>query len=197
MKKYIWLFGIFAVLFGIVGVVWYNTTLDDAQEKRKNVATREVEVKPKSNDTPKVNKPDTNTTKPTNSPKKETNPAPTKAAKPEVLTKGTFVELDPVHKGSGDVAIVQDGDKVLVEFQENFKVEDGPDLYVWLVKKQDLGGAVNGVNTKEGEYLNLGPLNKKSGIQSFAITEQEFQEFNYAVVIWCEAFGVQFTNAVL
>jgi hypothetical protein len=115
----------------------------------------------------------------------------------EVIKSGTFVFLDRSHFGSGVVEIKDTGDNVLVEFGDDFNSSQGPDLFVWLVKEQDLGGAVRGVDTDEGMFLELGPLESFSGKQSYQITQEEFDEYNYAVVIWCKAFGIQFTNAVL
>jgi hypothetical protein len=116
----------------------------------------------------------------------------------QVLKQGNFVRLDPLHYASGNARIINENGKLFVELQDNFKTNpDGPDLYVWLVKKQNLGGALGGVNTDSSSYLSLGKLNKTSGKQQYSITQQELDNNNYAVVIWCQAFNVQFSNAIL
>ena len=115
-----------------------------------------------------------------------------------ILKTGTFTKLDPLHYASGNVKIIKDSGNLLVEFQDNFATNpDGPDLHVWLVKKQALGGAVAGVDTSVGSYVDLGVLTKFSGKQSYSIKQSELDSNGYAVVIWCQAFNVQFSNAVL
>ncbi len=113
------------------------------------------------------------------------------------ITRGSFVELDRLHSGDGEVAVFKDGDNVIVELQDDFRVDSGPDLFVWLVSEQELGGSIGGVDTNEDTFLELGPLNQFEGKQAFEVTAAEFAKHDYAVVIWCKAFGVQFTNAVL
>jgi hypothetical protein len=43
----------------------------------------------------------------------------------------------------------------------------------------------------------LGVLANKKGSQKYSVAQQEYDKNNYAVVIWCQAFGIQFSNAVL
>ena len=113
-----------------------------------------------------------------------------------VLKKGNFVTLDPLHYASGEVRIEKTGDKLEVVFADNFATNpDGPDLYVWLVPNQKLGGAIGGVDTKN--KINLGQLANKKGSQKYSLTQQEYDQNNYAIVIWCQAFEVQFSNAIL
>jgi hypothetical protein len=119
-------------------------------------------------------------------------------AKSEIIKKGSFVRLDPAHYASGEVKIINEDGKLFVELQDNFATNpDGPDLHVWLVNKQNLGGAIGGVDTNKASYVDLGTLTKFKGIQRYSITQEDIQLTNYAVVIWCQAFNVQFSNAVL
>jgi Electron transfer DM13 len=112
---------------------------------------------------------------------------------------GTFTSLDPAHYAKGTVILSQIGDNVQVNFNEDFETNpDGPDLYVWLVKKQDIKNiALGGISTDTKDYLDLGPLTAKSGAQTYQITKAQLGDKDYAVVIWCRAFGVQFSNAIL
>jgi predicted small secreted protein len=110
---------------------------------------------------------------------------------------GSFIRVDAVHYGQGDVGIYEKEGNYVLQLEENFEVANGPDLYVWLVSKQDLGNAVGGVNTTPGSYFDLGKLEKFTGKQQFSVNKSEFNQYNYAVVIWCKAFGVQFSRAIL
>lgn len=107
--------------------------------------------------------------------------------------------LDPFHYASGSVNIIDNGDKILIEFSSDFTTNpDGPDLYVWLVKRQEIkNNAIGGVSSQGRDYLDLGPLTAKSGEQSYQVSKAEYAKYDYAVVIWCRAFGVQFSNAIL
>jgi Electron transfer DM13 len=110
---------------------------------------------------------------------------------------GSFIRVDSVHYGEGQVGIYEKEGNYVLQLEENFEVANGPDLYVWLVSKQDLGNAVGGVNTTPGSYFDLGKLEKTTGKQQFSVNKSEFDQYNYAVVIWCKAFGVQFSRAIL
>jgi hypothetical protein len=116
----------------------------------------------------------------------------------QVLKQGNFVRLDPLHYASGNARIINENGKLFVELQDNFKTNpDGPDLHVWLVNNQKLGGAIGGVDTNKASFIDLGKLTKFNGRQRYSITRNDISLTNYAVVIWCQAFNVQFSNAVL
>jgi Electron transfer DM13 len=208
------------VFVGILGFAfWYNTTLERSKQEASKIVSRAVAVpvtdkewdssttpptptKP-GVDTPKLSS-DTTPVPATNTDPEVTPtpvtplPAPVAKAPPFITRTGNFITLDPAHYASGVVKAVSVGDKVQIRFSSDFKTNpDGPDLYVWLVKKQDLGGAVGGVDTTTGSYLDLGPLQSKTGAQAYEVTRDEFLATDYAVVIWCRAFSVQFSNAVL
>lgn len=107
----------------------------------------------------------------------------------ELVEQGTFVDIDSVHKGSGQASIYEiDGEPKLV-FEDNFVTTNGPDLVVYLANDpvastQDLG-----------DFVSLGDLDSDSGLQVYDIPT-DYAEFN-SVVIWCRAFGVLFTAADL
>jgi Electron transfer DM13 len=170
----------------ILGIFYYNYTLSNSIKERENTPSRlikeetkkELEVKPDN----KTILPEPPKSEPIN----------------KILKKGSFVTLDVLHYASGDVILRQIENKYYIEFQDNFKTNpDGPDLRVWLVKEQKLGLALNGVNTDKSQYLYVNPLAKFSGKQTYEITKEEYEQNNYAVVIWCEAFKVQFSHAIL
>lgn len=116
----------------------------------------------------------------------------------QTLKSGTFIGLDPAHYAKGSARITQDSTGKYLELGDDFATNpDGPDLYVWLVKKQTLGGAIGGVDTDPASYLSIGPLDAKSGKQIYNLNNLDIEGKDYAVVIWCKAFGVQFSNAVL
>jgi hypothetical protein len=176
---------------------WYNTTLENSKKELANAPSRAIDSKNNA------------ATKTTNKAVTPGSITPDPLPKPGVISqpdteklntvkKGTFGTLDPAHYAKGEAKIMKSMGTYTVELSDDFSTNpDGPDLYVWLVKEQKLGGAIGGVNTDPSMYLNLGPLTSKNGKQWYSITEQEAKDFGYAVVIWCKAFNVQFSNAVL
>jgi hypothetical protein len=163
---------------GLGGYLWYNLQLQNS--KNQNVASRLI----------------TSSLQSSSSASELSSSSSSSVSSIEILKKGSFVSLDPLHYASGNVQVEKLGNKLELVFDTNFATNpDGPDLYVWLVPTQKLGGAVNGVDAKN--YLNLGALTNKKGAQKYSLTQAEYDKNNYAVVIWCQAFGVQFSNAIL
>jgi Electron transfer DM13 len=187
MKKYTTLIIALLILVGGASFgLWYKSRLDDSNQKALDIPSRLIIS---SSSTASVD---------TQNAEIDNLSAASSIRTITTLKTGSFVTLDPLHYASGEVKILNDNSKIIVELQDNFKTNpDGPDLYVWLVKKQNLGGALGGVNTDSSSYLSLGKLNKTSGKQQYSITQQELDNNNYAVVIWCQAFNVQFSNAIL
>lgn len=104
------------------------------------------------------------------------------------VLQGQFVEIDAVHKGSGTAMIIEQENSTYVRF-ENFKVTNGPALYVYLSDAETPGQTLESL----GNYVNLGKLKGNIGDQNYTIPA----DFVGAktVVIWCQRFGVLFTFA--
>ncbi|MFW5439969.1 MAG: DM13 domain-containing protein [Methylophilaceae bacterium] len=114
-------------------------------------------------------------------------------AAPELLKQGTFKDADAIHKGSGNALLYKLADGSHLLRLEDFKVTNGPDLMVYLVKNADITEAAK---VTEG-YLNLGDLKGNIGNQNYVIPAgTDISEYNSAV-IWCELFGVLFSPATL
>ncbi len=112
---------------------------------------------------------------------------------PQVLESGKFRDADSAHRGSGNALLYQlpDGSRLLR--LEEFKVTNGPDLAVYLVKHSDPSSA----DQVTSGFLNLGKLKGNVGNQNYMIPEgTDLSEFHSAV-IWCELFGVLFATAPL
>jgi len=52
------------------------------------------------------------------------------SAEQVVIAEGNFTDADNFHKGEGAVKIIKVGDKYFARFEDNFKVTNGPDLFV-------------------------------------------------------------------
>lgn len=121
--------------------------------------------------------------------------APTpEAATPEAvaLRSGTWIELDPVHGAEGSATIYQVGEERIVRL-ENFRVTNGPDLYVVLAKNIPTA-ILDGVGE---DWVNLGTLKGNVGSQNYTIpAEVNLDEYS-SVVIYCLQFNVVFSSAAL
>ena len=110
--------------------------------------------------------------------------------------KGSFVRMDPIHKGKGTVWLVpnilgNEQQESLLIFSEDTHITQGPDLYLYLSPAQN---PRNGY----GDYLNLGLLKGTKGGQSYVIQQPIAQLRNYhSVVVDCKQFAVLFTFAPL
>lgn len=108
-------------------------------------------------------------------------------AAPVVLRSGMFVDGDAIHRGSGTVSIVDDGEQVLLVFGDDVSITPGPDLFVYL--------SPNGPGDELGEFVSLGTLTANTGAQAYVLPEN-IGDYR-TVVIWCRAFSVTFATAEL
>lgn len=113
-------------------------------------------------------------------------PAPTG---PVLLGAGQFVGLAG-HDGVGDAGIFQNPDGSYTLRFENFDIENGPDLEVYLVPGADQ------VDLADGS-IHLGALKGNIGNQSYEITGIELPPGEYTALVWCEAFSVEFVGATI
>ena len=125
MKKKIIIGLILISIIGLVVLTWYQSKLNTAQSERENIQSRFVKTS-------------------------------SIVSQKQILKSGSFISLDPAHYAKGSVTITQDSKGKYLELGDNFATNpDGPDLYVWLVKKQKLGGAIGGVDTNFDSYTNF------------------------------------------
>lgn len=111
--------------------------------------------------------------------------------------QGTFVKIDPIHKGFGIVYLLPNiienkNTQTLLIFSEDTKIANGPDLWVYLSKNIDI--------KKEGlgEYLNIGLIKGNKGGQLYMIEKDVVALREYrSAVIWCKQFSVLFSFAAL
>ncbi len=127
----------------------------------------------------------------------ETSPAATVPAEvepppsgPVLLGAGQFVGLAG-HSGVGDAGIFQSPDGSLVLRFENFDIENGPDLEVYLVPGADQ------ISVPDGS-IHLGALKGNIGDQNYELPAgTELAPGAYTALVWCEAFSVEFVGATI
>jgi len=109
---------------------------------------------------------------------------------PRTVARGSFVEIDVVHKGSGSARIVEQGGVRYLRL-EDFEVTNGPDLFVYLSESAAPDGSLESL----GRYISLGPLKGNAGNQTYVIPEAS--DGYTTAVIWCQKFGVLFSYATM
>lgn len=103
----------------------------------------------------------------------------------ELLADITFMDA-PSYETSGTARVVREGDAIRLELAADFITEDGPDLYVWLVKDKD---------SPEG-FFELGRLKSFTGAQSYDVNLINIDDYE-AVYIWCKAANALFGSGIL
>ena len=113
---------------------------------------------------------------------------------PTVVSSGSFVDADVVHRGSGTATVyaLPDGRHV-VRF-EDFRTTNGPALVVYLAKHAAPRSAADVID--EG-FVELGALKGNVGSQNYEIPPGVDPARYGSVVIWCELFDVLFSQASL
>ncbi|MEM8923070.1 MAG: DM13 domain-containing protein [Actinomycetota bacterium] len=109
---------------------------------------------------------------------------------PVLLGAGQFVGLAG-HDGTGDAGIILNPDGTYILRFENFDIENGPDLDVYLVPGADQ------VSLPEGT-IALGDLKGNIGDQNYELPPgTELAPGPYTALVWCEAFDVEFVGATV
>jgi hypothetical protein len=126
----------------------------------------------------------------TEAPVEEEPPPPPPPSGPVLLGAGQFVGLAG-HSGTGDAGIFQNPDRSLVLRFENFDIEHGPDLEVYLVPGPDQTSLAEG-------SIHLGALKGNVGDQNYELPAgTELASGAYTALVWCEAFSVEFVGATI
>lgn len=97
------------------------------------------------------------------------------------------------HNTEGSVSIINDKGKRFLQFDENFKTDFGPDLFVILHRQS--APPKSGLNEKD--YIKLAKLEDTSGTQRYEIPKNVDLRSYRSVAIWCRAFNVNFGYAPL
>ena len=102
-------------------------------------------------------------------------------------TSGTFAGAgDGIHNAQGSARILNLEDGRAVLRLEDFRVTNGPDLYVYLSTDKDASN-----------YVDLGRLKANAGNQNYELPSGIDPSKYDHVVIWCKAFSVYFGGAQL
>lgn len=113
-------------------------------------------------------------------------------AEMNLLAEGSFYDI--IHVGSGQVLVYQLSDGSRILRLQDFEVDNGPDLHVYLVPINPVPSSI-GVDIADS--VDLGKLKGNLGDQNYEIpADLDLSRFQ-SVVIWCQPFRVPFIAAAL
>lgn len=112
-------------------------------------------------------------------------------AAPDIVTLASNdgVLIDHAHRGDGTANVITDGDRTFLRFEDDFAIDNGPDLNVYLVRGV---GAEGPPGQFDDDFIDLGDLKGNVGSQNYEIPAgTDITEYD-TFVIWCVRFGVAF-----
>lgn len=105
-----------------------------------------------------------------------------------VVARGNFEALS--HPGQGVATLIETANDGVKLTLTEFATDNGPDVRVYLSRGTDTSG-------KGTSFVDLGALKGNKGNQQYDVPSNlDLSEFD-AVVLWCRAFDVGFTQAPL
>lgn len=108
-----------------------------------------------------------------------------------VQSSGTFI--DAGYSTKGTASIITENGKKYIQLDNQFKSDNGPDLFVILHKDDKLPNT----GIKEADYTSIAPLKSTNGAQKYEIPENVDVANFKSVAIWCRRFNATFGYAVL
>ncbi len=108
-----------------------------------------------------------------------------------IQASGDFIDAE--HPTKGTASIITENGKKYIQFDDNFKSDDGPDLFVILHRDDKL--PITGI--KEADYVSIAALKSTNGSQKYEIPESVDLANFKSVAIWCRKFNATFGYAVL
>lgn len=106
---------------------------------------------------------------------------------PTALTTGQFTGIG--HRAVGTATIYEEDGTHVLRFENDTDIQNGPDLYVWIIE----GGVYKGGSP--GDYIDLGKLKGNVGGQNYELPAEFDPDLHSGVLIWCLRFAVPFAFA--
>lgn len=132
------------------------------------------------------------TTEVNSSPTVNKSPSATTVSSPVAVAKsGNFKAGE--HPTQGTVSVVTKQGKRYLEFDQRFKTNEGPDVFV-ILYRSDVP-PIYGIKKKN--YMSIARLQKTSGSQRYALPDNvKLTDFR-SVAVWCRKFNATFGYAPL
>jgi len=190
IRQYRWAIisvGALAVLIAFLALRPDKIFIDDAVDETLGDAFVSSEVTPDTSTSTTRSEPETatgNTEAPT------TAIEPTTAnSDPEALRAGEFEGVD--HRAAGTATVYEQDGKFVLRFEDNTDIQNGPDLFIWLLPTDEYSG---GIPT---EYIDLGKIKGNVGGQNYELPAEYDPDVDQLVLVWCKRFSTPFAAASL
>lgn len=108
---------------------------------------------------------------------------------PTTVATGSFYGID--HSAGGTAAVYEQDGRFVLRFEDDTDIQNGPDLFVWVLPEGDYDGGV------PSDYLDLGRLKGNIGGQNYELPDEFDPSVHQSVLIWCVRFAVPFAAAPL
>jgi len=113
----------------------------------------------------------------------------TAPAAPVQVSMGAFYGID--HSAEGTAAVYEQDGTYVLRFEDDTDIQNGPDLYVWVLPSADYEGGT------PPDYIDLGKIKGNVGGQNYELPAEFDPNEHRFVLIWCERFSVPFAAAPL
>jgi hypothetical protein len=113
----------------------------------------------------------------------------TEPAGPVALTTGGFFGID--HSAEGTATVYEQEGRFVLRFEDDTDIQNGPDLYVWLLASEDYDGG------SPDDFLDLGKIKGNVGGQNYELPAEFDPDVHRFVLVWCLRFRVPFAAAPL
>lgn len=111
------------------------------------------------------------------------------SSEPIELTTGGFYGID--HSAQGTATIYELEGQHVLRFEDDTDIQNGPDLYVWVLADEDYEGG------SPTDYIDLGKIKGNVGGQNYELPAEFDPDVHRSVLIWCLRFSVPFAAAPL
>ena len=108
---------------------------------------------------------------------------------PVEISTGAFFGID--HSAGGTASIYEQDGRYVLRFEDDTDIQNGPDLFVWVLESADYDGG------DPGTFIDLGKLKGNVGGQNYALPDEYDPAVHQYVLIWCKRFSVPFAAAPL
>jgi hypothetical protein len=114
---------------------------------------------------------------------------PSGDVEPVETSTGQFVGID--HSAEGTATVYEQDGRYVLRFEDDTNIQNGPDLYVWLLPSTSYEGG------SPSEYIDLGLLKGTVGGQNYELPVDFDPEVHRTVLVWCLRFAVPFAASPL
>jgi len=108
---------------------------------------------------------------------------------PTAVTGGAFYGID--HSAEGTATVYEQDGRFVLRFEDDTDIQNGPDLYVWVLPSEDYDGGM------PPEFIDLGKIKGNVGGQNYELPPEFDPTVHRFVLVWCERFSTPFAASPL